>query len=125
MDEMKRYCIIVSLALLTLTIASHNLYGKNEQKGYTHGWWKAGQSADTDDRVQLCHGHLFRPLHSLDHLLLMLQNGADKVGRYGTVAALAACVNGVNGERSHVLTSCERKGMTCAQMVFSLLAISV
>ena len=50
---------------------------------------------------------------------------ADKVGHYGTVPAQAACVNGVNGDSHASLTSCERKGMTCAQMVFSLLAISV
>lgn len=40
----------------------------------THRWWKARQAPYSDDRIQLGHGHLLGPLHSLDHLLLMLQN---------------------------------------------------
>lgn len=68
---MENYYIIVSLTLLACTTPRNNWDGKSEQR-YTHGWWKTGQPAYPDDRVELCHGHLFGSLHSLDHLLLML-----------------------------------------------------
>lgn len=74
--------IIVSLTLLAHTTPRHNSYGKSEQR-YTHGWRETGQSAHPDDGVELCHGHLFGALHSLDHLLLMLQNVQTRWGTVG------------------------------------------
>lgn len=54
-----------------------------KSKKNTHGRWKTWQSTYPDDSIELCHGHLFGSLHSLDDLLLMLQN--TDTGLFGVI----------------------------------------
>lgn len=112
----------------------HHLREPSREGG---GWGGGRGSTYPDGRVQVAHSHLLGTLHRLDHLLLVL-GGERHVGRGGRRGAPPNPVCRVWGSAGSspplpiapppavgTPTSCDRNGMSCAQITFSRLAISV